>query len=68
MAFAQTEPIGAERADLQAAIIACTMANINRSSKQSPYKIGDFMPKFDGPVVQTVDEMKAICKGLMEWQ
>ncbi len=38
-----------ERQDLQAAIIACTIANANRDPKKQrkPFKLEDFMPKFD---------------------
>ena len=42
--FATLEPIGAERGDVQAAIIAQTIANRHRSPEhENPYKLSDFM-------------------------
>lgn len=46
MAFAQTEPFGDLRGDLQAAIVASTVANANRT-KRKAYKPSDFMPQFE---------------------
>ena len=67
IAFASIEPIGDARADMQAAIIACTFANYFKAangSKSKPCSIEDFMPKFDPPKQQSADYMKAIMKTL----
>ncbi len=54
MAYYALEPFGEERADLQAGIIASTIANVNRDPKKRrrPYKPQDFMPKFDAEKTQ----------------
>lgn len=44
--FAEVEPFGEERADLRAAIIASTIANVHRG-KGRALKAKDFMPKFE---------------------
>jgi len=44
--YAILEPFGETRADLRAAIIASTVANVHRGKKQRPFKLADFMPKF----------------------
>ncbi len=50
MAFYELEPFGAERGDLQAGIVAATVANANRDPKKQkrPFEAQDFMPKFGG--------------------
>ena len=50
IAFYQLEPFGPERGDLQAGIVAATVANVNRDAKKQkkPYSAQDFMPKFEG--------------------
>ena len=66
MEYADLEPFGEERADLRSAIIACTVANANRS-KGPPFKPGDFMPKFDAePVKQSPDQMAAVFAAFAE--
>lgn len=46
--YARLEPFGERRADLRAAIIASTMANLwGRKKGQRPYKLDRFMPDFD---------------------
>jgi len=57
MAFASIEPIGDRRADLRAALIACTIANSVRTSKQRPLTIKDFMLDFDLPKVDTTEDL-----------
>jgi hypothetical protein len=47
--FDQIDPIGAFRADLNAATIAQTIANCNRGKNQRPYKRTDFMPFYEAP-------------------
>jgi hypothetical protein len=46
-AFHQIEPIGPEREDLRAGIVAATVANANRDRKRRPrpYTPAEFMPK-----------------------
>jgi hypothetical protein len=45
MAFYELEPWGPERADLNAGILASTMANLWAKGK---FDVGDFMPDFTG--------------------
>lgn len=48
MAYYELEPFGQERGDLQAAIVASTVANVNRDPKKSkPFKPADFLPNFE---------------------
>lgn len=47
MVYYSYEPLGEHRNDLQAAIVASTMANIWRPDNQRPYQTQDFMPKFE---------------------
>jgi hypothetical protein len=58
IAFNSLEPI-AYRGDLQAGIIASTIANAHRGRDGQPFQPIDFMPLLDKPE-QTEDEMKAI--------
>jgi len=46
MAFDTLEPFGAEADNLGHAITASTIANVNRGKNQKPYKVEDFMPKY----------------------
>lgn len=64
MVYQKYYPFGEERGDIQAAIIACVIANVNRGKKTKPYKIDDFIPNYDPPKQQSVDDMKNILKGL----
>ena len=50
VAFYGLEPFGPERGDLQAGVVAATVANVNRDPKKQkkPYSAQDFMPKFKG--------------------
>jgi hypothetical protein len=63
MAFATVEPFGCEAGFLGHATVAQTIANVNRSKGQKPYKIEDFMPKFEQKA-QSVDEMVQIAQML----
>ena len=49
VAFDAIDPIGAGRGDLQAAIVASTIANVWRPKNKRAYKIQDFIPKFKRP-------------------
>lgn len=42
----QCDPWGEERADMRAAIIASTIANVNRGRNTSAFKVTEFMLKF----------------------
>ena len=48
MAFSSVEPIGDERADLRAALIASVLANINRNPETTPapFTLADFLFDF----------------------
>jgi hypothetical protein len=65
MAFYQVEPFGEERADLRSAIIACVTANAWRGKNQKPFEVSDFLPKFDPPKQQTLEEMKTILRATL---
>jgi hypothetical protein len=56
-------PLGPARADVQAAIIAATVANAN-SGKGQPATPADFIPTWDRKPTQTVDEMVQIAYAL----
>lgn len=53
MAYAEMEPFGEERADLRMAIETAALGNILyqvwTGKKNLPFKIDDFMPKFEKP-------------------
>jgi hypothetical protein len=61
MAFYQIEPFGPERGDLNAAIVAQTVANRSRGKGERPYKLNHFLPRFGEKQEQrqSVDNMKA---------
>ena len=54
LALASFEPIGDRRGDLQAAIIASTIANVHRDEKKKddPFQFKDFMPQFIKEIVE----------------
>lgn len=63
IAYDQIEPIGPERGDLQAAIVASTIANVNRSSRSRAFTPDQFMPRFDRKAVtQTPEEMLRVLR------
>lgn len=50
------DPWGEERADLRSAIIAATLANINRDPKKGrPFRPVDFMPYVDREEIERAD-------------
>ena len=59
MQYYALSPFGDERQDLQAGIIACTIANAN-SAKGKSFKPEDFMPYATEQREQTTDDMKAL--------
>lgn len=59
IAFYEVNPFGLDRGDLQAGIIASTIANVNSKKTFQPK---DFMPDFDRkPKRQTMDQMQRNC-------
>lgn len=60
MAFANIEPFGAESEYLGSAIVAATVANVNRNPKRGKaFEVKDFLPRF-GASKQTVEEQLQI--------
>lgn len=58
IAYSRVEPWGEERADLRAALICKTLADINTPKGKRPMKLEDFLLKFDQePKTQSTDEM-----------
>jgi len=49
LAYEEISPGDPERADLRAALISCTMANVMKAKKGKPLQIKDFLLKFDLP-------------------
>ena len=67
-AFYSIEPFGYFRSDMQAGIIASTVANCNRTKNSRSFKPMDFMP-FGEHTKRTVmdgDEMKSIMMSLAD--
>ena len=62
MARERQEPRGRERGDIQAALIASVIANVNRGKRQRPFKLKDFLLSWmhKGTRRQTVEEQRAI--------
>lgn len=62
-----TGPLGADRGDVQAGMIAQTVANVNRPKGKAAYKLTDFIPKWDRTprrrkVKQSLEEMVAVMR------
>jgi hypothetical protein len=57
-------PLGPERADIQAGIIAATIANANRGKKGRRFVPKDFIPKWDRGAVQPWEQQLAIVKAM----
>lgn len=64
MARERMEPRGRERGDIQAALIASVIANVNRGKRSRPFKIKDFVLRWQrrGGKQQSVNDMRAIFK------
>ena len=67
MAYYQLEPFGNVREDLQAGIVASTIANVNRGKNDKAFQPSDFMPFMEKPE-QTVDDMKAVMDAIAKGQ
>jgi len=65
MAYDEISPGDPERADLRAALISCTMANVMKTKKGRPLQIKNFLLKFDLPARKTAEEVKA---KLLSWK
>lgn len=68
MAFDRISPIGGDRLDILAAIIATTMANCMRGAKQSAYKIGDFIPKWGDATNRSEKSAREIQTVMNAWK
>lgn len=55
-----TGPLGPERSDIHAGIIAATIANSNRGKGSKKAKPADFIPKWDKPKQDTAQQLTAI--------
>ncbi len=56
MAFNTLEPFGGDAPYIGHGITASTIANVNRKKGAKPYKVSDFVPKFEKQE-QSVDQM-----------
>lgn len=70
MLYDQVEPLGGRRGDIQAGIIAATVANCNRSEKTKPFTPEDFIPSWEAKLVQpqSADKQLAIMKIVQQIQ
>lgn len=48
-AYDSLDPIGGRRGDIQAGVVASTVANVFRSNDSKAYGPADFMPQFGAP-------------------
>jgi len=65
MAFEKiTGPLGRRRQDIQAATIAATIANANRSKKGKKFNVDDFLIKYEDSGPKSPEQMLAAIKGL----
>ena len=63
MAYYEVNPFGSVRDDLQAGIIASTIANVNRGKNDKSFTPSDFMPYMDKPQ-QSEDDIQAVMDAL----
>ena len=63
MAYYELNPFGTVRDDLQAGIIASTIANVNRGKNDKSFTPSDFMPYMDKPE-QSEGDMQAVLDAL----
>jgi len=68
MAYDSLDPIGRERGDLQAGVIASTIANTMGGGRKDgqPHKPVDFMPYVDRPKPEIVKKFRASMVHLVE--
>jgi hypothetical protein len=55
--FFRLEPFGQEADWLGPAIVASTVANVNRGKGKKAFEVADFMPRFEPKKEQTTEEM-----------
>lgn len=53
-------PLGADRLDIHAGIVASTTANVMRQKNSKTYKPKDFIPKWDRPGIRDPEGMRAM--------
>ena len=63
MAYYEVNPFGSVRDDLQAGIVASTIANVNRGKNDKSFTPSDFMPYMDKPQ-QSEGDMQAVMDAL----
>ena len=63
MAYYELNPFGSVRNDLQAGIVASTIANVNRGKNDKSFTPSDFMPYMDKPQ-QSEGDMQAVMDAL----
>ncbi len=72
IAFDQVEPFGDRRGDLQAGVVAATVANVNRAKGARAYNVTDFVPEYgrkdeevdaEALTMQQVGLWRALSKG-----
>lgn len=63
MAYYEVNPFGSVRDDLQAGIVASTIANVNRGKNDKSFTPSDFMPYMDKPE-QSEGDMQAVMDAL----
>lgn len=67
MAFDQVEPIGGRRGDLQAGVVAATVANVNRAKGSREYRVTDFVPVY-GKREEVIDAESLVLQQVGLWQ
>ena len=63
MAYYEVNPFGSVRDDLQAGIVASTIANVNRGKNDKSFTPSDFMPYMEKPQ-QSEGDMQAVMNAL----
>ena len=63
MAYYELNPFGSVRDDLQAGIVASTVANVNRGKNDKSFTPSDFMPYMEKPQ-QSEGDMQAVMDAL----
>jgi len=63
MAYYELNPFGTVRDDLQAGIVASTIANVNRGKNDKSFTPSDFMPYMEKPQ-QSEGDMQAVMDAL----
>ena len=61
-AFDKIHPIGGVRDDINAGIVAATIANCHRGKGQRAFSAGDFIPDYGDDLRQSPEDMASIFK------